>query len=335
MPTHGEPAWTIDGFADLREVGKGGSAVVYSAQQLGLGRPVAIKVLRASLTDDGARRRFEREAAVLGALAEVPGIVPVHAVAVTSDGRGCIVMRLMAESMAERVRRDGPLGASEVRDVGVIAARALAEAHRHGIVHRDVKPGNLLVDNDGVVAVSDFDIAASAAAMSTQTNDALSPPHAPPERLRGAPDVDVAGDIWSLGSTLYALLTDRPPFGDATSDGGMAGLIDRVLTEPVPPIERPEVPAELEGVIARALEKDPADRWENMTAFAEALAATSVGAAGDVPRPEPHSGVVSSGSSSASATPASSPPWSSLVASAVVLAVAAAAVAVALFIALR
>lgn len=273
----GAPSWSVDGFDDLREIGRGGSATVYSARQIALDRRVAIKVLHAGLTDADSRRRFERECAVLGALADAPGIVAVHAAVFTSDGRGGIVMRLMEESLAETLQRTGPLDPARVRDIGVAACRGLGYAHDRGIVHRDVKPGNLLVAASGEVAVGDFDIAsAGGLASTTVTNDSMSPPHAPPERLDGRAHGSAAGDIWALGSTLYTLLGDRQPFGTSTSPGGMAGLVQRVLHDPVPPLGRADVPPELEAVLRRALAKDPAERWPDMASMAAALEAVEI-----------------------------------------------------------
>lgn len=268
----GVPSWTIEGFDGLREIGSGGSATVYAARQLGLERAVAVKVLHVDLAAGAARRRFERECAVLGALGESPGIVPVYSAAFTSDGRGCIVMRLMRESLAETLRREGPLDPLRVRDVGVAACVALGHAHARGVVHRDVKPANLLVSDSGEVALGDFDIAAGGSLpSSTITKDSMSPPHAPPERLNGEGPSGPSIDVWSLGSTLYTLLDDRSPFGTADSPGGMAGLIQRVLHDPLPPLRRTDVPSDLFAVLQRAMAKNPADRWSDVASMADAL----------------------------------------------------------------
>lgn len=283
----GDPV-TIEGFDRFREIGRGGSAVVYEAHQAQLDRLVAIKVLHVDLADDVARRRFDRECAVLGSLSGVPGVVAVYSSAFTADGRGCIVMRLMRESLAATVQRDGPLPVATVLDVGVAIAAGLDHAHRAGIVHRDVKPANLLVSDHGDVAIGDFDIASAAGpALSTATQDSMSPPHAPPERLTGESVGDVAGDVWSLGSTLWTLLEGRPPFGAASDDGGMAGLIDRVRHHPVPALTRWDVPPDLEDVLVRALAKDPADRWPDAAAMGAALAAARVEGSGVDPDEPP------------------------------------------------
>ena len=150
-------------------------------------------------------------------------------------------------------------------------ARALQAAHDRGIVHRDVKPANLLVSDDGQVALADFDVATVESLAPTATVEALSPAHAPPERLSGDAEVGPAADIWSLGSTLYTLLVGRPPFGSATSAGGMAGLVDRVRHDPPPGFDELGLEVEFAPVLLRALSKRPEDRWPTAAAFGDAL----------------------------------------------------------------
>jgi serine/threonine protein kinase len=270
--SQGGRAPAVAGFDRLREIGRGGSSTVYAARQVQLDRTVALKVLHVPLGDDAARRRFERECAVLGALGDAPGVVPVFDAAFTDDGRGCIVMRLMRESLAEMLERVGPLDPALVREVGISASTALGHAHRRGVVHRDVKPANLLVSEFGEIALADFDIASMATlASSTLTSDSMSPPHAAPERLSGSVDGGVTGDIWSLGSTLFTLLAGRPPFGTASTAGGMAGLVDRVLRDDVPPLGRDDVSPAFDEILRRALAKDPSQRWADAAAMRAAL----------------------------------------------------------------
>lgn len=252
----------VDGFEDFVEIGRGGAAVVYAATQTALGRKVAVKVLPVGLADGAARRRFERECAAVGAIGDAPHVVPVYAAEVTVDGRGCIVMRLMRESLAARVRRAGPLTPAQAVAAGHAAALALEHAHARGVMHRDVKPANLLLSHFDEVALADFDIASVGGALpsGTVTQASMSPPHAPPERHRGDDASVAAGDVWSWGSTVYALLEGTPPFGTTADAGGMAGLIGRVLHDDVPPWRRADVPAALDEVVRAALSKEPADR---------------------------------------------------------------------------
>ena len=140
------------------------------------------------------------------------------------------------------------------------------------MVHRDLKPANLLVDADGKVSIADFDVAAVDGLSATTTVEAFSPPHAAPERFAGSVDVGVAADIWSLGSTLFTLADGRPPFGTAVSDGGLAGLTDRVRAESPRHSERLDAHRALYEVILGAIEKDPEDRWPSAEAFGDALA---------------------------------------------------------------
>ncbi|MFN8050594.1 MAG: serine/threonine-protein kinase [Acidimicrobiales bacterium] len=303
---------SIDGFGELSEIGRGGSSTVYAALQEPLGRAVAIKVLQVDLGDESARRRFERECAVVGALGDAPGIVPVYAAVYTDDGRGCIVMRLMRSSLASVLERHGPLSVAQARAVGIAAATALDHAHARGVVHRDVKPANLLLSEFDEIALADFDIASvGAIGASTTTQESMSPPHAPPERLNGDLHAGPAGDVWALGSTLFTLLEGRPPFGSPSSEGGMAGLVDRVLHQPMPEM-RSDVPDAFVDAIGRALRKDPSERWPDATSFAAALAAVPV-ETGDVVRwpaaPSGHSPVPQSAVAPARATaPAADPP---------------------------
>lgn len=260
----------IEGYEDFVEIGRGGTAVVYAATQVALGRRVAVKVLPVDVGDGSVRRRFERECAAIGALGDAPHVVAVYAAAVTDDGRGCIVMRLMRESLAARLRSDGPLSVPQVVAAGAAAARALDGAHSRGVLHRDVKPANLLLSPFDEVALADFDIAATADGRQagTMTQGSMSPPHTPPERLRGDDAAGAAGDVWSLGSAMFTLLDGAPPFGTPSDDGGMAGLIDRVLHRPPPRWRRADVPRELDELVRAALSKDPDDRPDVATLVA-------------------------------------------------------------------
>jgi len=258
----------IAGFTDLVPIGRGGFSTVYSATQSGIERRVAIKVLELGLSDI---HRFERECRTLGALSGVPGIVSVLQTAVTAGGQPCIVMQLMdGGSLGDRLRATGPLDVDQVVRNGTLLCTALEHAHRANVFHRDIKPENILFHGEQV-AVADFGIAlVDDLELRSQTIDSLSPPHAPPERFTDGHADPVSGDVYSLGTTLYAALAGTAPFG-TTADGGLAGLIQRVTSAPLPPIDRADVPSALLVVLGRATAKEPSHRFGSMAAFGAAL----------------------------------------------------------------
>lgn len=263
---------TVEGFVELVRIGEGGFSVVYSAFQPSLNRRVAIKVLNISGPN---RRQFENECKTLGPLTGVRGVVPILQTAYTGEGRPCIVMHLMAGgSLSDRLERSGPLSADEAIWCGRELAAALGEAHDRGISHRDVKPENVLIDADGSVGIADFGIAlVEDLVAASMVASSLSPAHAPPERfLEGESASRSASDVYSLGSTLYQALSGRAPFG-THAQGGVAGLMNRIIGDDVPPIGRPEVPLWLDDFLRTAMAKRPEDRYPTMAAFAQALAA--------------------------------------------------------------
>lgn len=270
----GTPPPAIDGFSDLTPIGRGGFSTVYAGVQAGIERRVAIKVLDLGSSDV---TRFERECRTLGSLSGVDGIVPVLQAAFTTTGQPSIVMQLMdGGSLAQRIRTDGPLDPADVVRHGVTLATALQRAHDAEIFHRDIKPENVLF-HDGRAAIADFGIAQVAGVeQRSQTIDSISPPHAPPERFLDGTSDPVLGDIYSLGSTLYTALAGHPPHGTA-AEGGLAGLITRVTGDPLPPIDRAEVPDRLWQVLDMAMAKDPAQRHRSMSDLAVALRSVTSG----------------------------------------------------------
>ncbi len=270
----------VAGFDDLTLIGRGGYSVVYSANQTDLGRKVAIKVLNLDVAEESLRRRFQRECSVLGALSGVRGIVGVHQSAFTDDGRPCIVMEYMSQGSLEGyVARSGPLSAPAAANLSCVLGAALATAHERGVIHRDIKPGNILIAQDGEVALGDFGISViSGITNSSQTEASLSPPHAPPELFTGQPADGRLADIYSLGSTIYYAYSGAPPFGTA-QDGGISGLMERVQSSRLPPIERVDLPDDLSALLERMTAKDPMSRIgsaaEVRDAFAEIAAQIS------------------------------------------------------------
>ncbi|GIH99721.1 serine/threonine-protein kinase [Planobispora takensis] len=241
----------------MSPVGRGGMGMVWHAHDVLLDRDVAVKelILPYGLDHAGkqvAHRRMMREARSAARISH-PGIVTVHDV-VEEDGRPWIVMELVrAWSLEQAVRQSGPLPVSQAAEIGIRVLDALRHAHAAGILHRDIKPGNVLLTADRVV-LTDFGIAAIEGDVTiTQTGLLMgSPAYIPPERLSGQP-ITQAADLWSFGATLYAAVEGRPPY---EGPDAMAVLGSILTQEPA----RPQRAGALTGVIDGLLRKNPADR---------------------------------------------------------------------------
>ena len=262
-----EVGQTIAGrYRILRLVGEGGMGSVYEALQLSLGRPLALKVLHPHIVRvPGVPERFKREAEVLARLRH-PGSVEVLDYGVEGEHLFLAMELLQGETVEERVLREGLLSVPRVMEVGVRVLEVLEAAHALGIVHRDLKPTNLFFEtHDGAerVKVLDFGLAALVgedAARLTRTGLAVGTPgFMPPEQLRGQ-QVDGRSDLYALGCVLYELLSGTPPFPTTFS----AELTAAHLYQPVRPLRqvRPDrdIPAALEAVVLKALEKLPSAR---------------------------------------------------------------------------
>jgi serine/threonine protein kinase/Tfp pilus assembly protein PilF len=273
----------IDALADrytvLRELGRGGMATVYLADDLRHGRQVAIKVLKAELGLLLGPDRFAREIRVAAALNH-PHILPLYdsgRVPGTGDGGGLLyyVMPFVrGGSLRERLAREGQLPVDAAVGLARQVAMALDHAHAHGLVHRDVKPENILL-HEGEAMVTDFGIALAAA---TAPGDRLTeaglmigtPEYMSPEQAAGERTLDARSDVYSLGCVLYELLAGEPPHAAASP----RQVIARRFSEPPPRVRRvrPQVPAALEEAITRALAVEPFDRFPSAAALADALA---------------------------------------------------------------
>jgi WD40 repeat protein len=262
----------LPGYRDFVPIARSGSSEIYRAQQDGLERPVAVKVLL--LDDHEAVARFQREIAITVQLGrQHPHIVTVIDTGITATGRPCIVMEYYDQgSIHDRLKAYGPLPWEEVRAIGIVLADALSFAHRHGVLHRDVKPQNILVLPTSYV-VADFGIARPIDAARTTSVEWFSLRHASPEALDGRPP-SVADDIWSIGSTLFTLLDGRPPFSsdDDAEDTALA-YMRRVRTEPPRPLLRPDVPPGLTAIIDRCLARPASHRYPDAATLHEALVA--------------------------------------------------------------
>jgi len=263
----------IGPYRVLRELGRGGQGVVYLAEDTRLPRKVALKVLSQQvLTDSAARLRFEREADVTARL-EHPGICPLYERGETAGAPWIAMRYIEGEALDDRLLREGaPADLPSVLHFFEKAARALHAAHEAGLVHRDIKPGNLMAGPDGAPVILDFGLARDLTAdrALTETGQAPgTPAYMSPEQLQHRP-LDRRTDVWSLGATLYEGVTGRRPFDAPT----LPGLFDAILfNEPPDPRRlRPSHPPELSVVLAKAMEKDPASRYQTALELAEDLA---------------------------------------------------------------
>ena len=266
----------IDGIENAVEIGRGGFAAVYMADQPRFRRKVAVKVLFADALDDQSRRRFERECESMGTLSSHPAIVTLYDAGFTSDDRPYLVMMFLeGGSLADRLDRAGRIEWNEVRDIGVRLAEALDAAHRSGIIHRDVKPDNVLVSEFGNVELSDFGIARITGATQTATGViSATVVHAAPEVLEGEPPT-AASDIYSLGSTLYELMSGTPAFV-RTTDQSITPLLRRILLDDLPDLRPAGVPDAMASTIERMMARAPADRYSNGAEVAGALRGLAV-----------------------------------------------------------
>ncbi|HET7188300.1 MAG TPA: protein kinase [Gemmatimonadaceae bacterium] len=257
------------------EIGRGGMSVVYRARDRRLNRPVAVKVLPPELAYDPAiRARFTREAQTSARLAHAH-IVPIYDVG-ERDGLAYFVMAVVdGGNLATLLAKEPRQPVEEVRRLLGEVSDALAYAHLRGVIHRDIKPDNILLDGDtGRAMVTDFGIARAieAGTRLTVTGNAIgTPTYMSPEQAMGEREVDGRSDIYSLGVLAYQMLTGRVPFTAANS---MALLLKHVSEAPKPIAElRPDTPKALSEVIDRALMKSPEDRWPTAAAMRDALRA--------------------------------------------------------------
>jgi serine/threonine-protein kinase len=250
----------LGAFEILEVINRGGMGVVLKGFQPELGRYVAIKVMAPHLAASGsARQRFAREARAAAAIVH-PHVMAIHSVSAAGRLPFLVMPFVACESLQERLDREGPLGLHEILRIGVQTAAGLAAAHAQGLVHRDVKPANILLEL-GVdrVMLTDFGLARAVddASLTRTGVIAGTPQYMSPEQARGDA-VDHRTDLFSLGSVLYAMCTGRPPFRAETSYGVLRRITD---TQPRPIREiTPDVPEWLTKVVARLHAKEPTER---------------------------------------------------------------------------
>ena len=271
----------------VEPLARGGMASVWIAQDPVLSRKVAVKILREDLAaDPDTRARFRYEA-IAAARLNHPNIVATYDTG-DDDGTAYIVMELVdGPTVRDLIRADGPLPTREVLRIGMQMAAALEAAHRAGLVHRDVKPANVLVPRAGPVKVTDFGIAKAVDADDlTRTGTVMGTArYLAPEQVNGKP-ADARTDVYALGLLLYEMLCGKPPFG---GDTDVATAMAR-LTTTAPPIrhQRPDVPAALDDLVHRCLARDPARRFASAADVRAALAVIRPGADGlSAPAPRP------------------------------------------------
>jgi serine/threonine-protein kinase len=267
----------VDRYRIDRELGQGGMATVYLAQDLKHDRPVALKVLREELQQALGAERFEREIR-LAARLQHPHILTV----LDSGADGGVLWFTMpyveGESLRARLQRERQLSLRDAIRITREAAQALQYAHDHGIVHRDIKPDNILLTKDGSTLVADFGIARAleaGAPVLTQTGMSLgTPAYMSPEQASGDREVDARSDTYALGVVLYELLAGEAPFTGPTAQA----IIAKRFSQAAPSIRasRPNVPENVDRAIQRALAMVPGDRFPTVAAFSEALEPAAV-----------------------------------------------------------
>ena len=262
------PGGRIGPFRIERELGRGGAGVVYLGHDTKLDRPVAIKSLPAELMGNPrARSRFAREARVLASLNH-PNIATIYEELEEAEGTVYLVLEYVpGETLAERVRR-GQLKVEEALTIGLQIAEAVAAAHEHGVVHRDLKSGNIKITPEGKVKVLDFGLAKAVGSETLEQQSTITKPgqvigtpsYMSPEQARGEA-ADERSDIWSFGCVLYEILTGKAPFKSDTISGTLACILEHTPDWAALP---ETTPANIQILVRRCLEKDPRRRLQHI-----------------------------------------------------------------------
>jgi serine/threonine-protein kinase len=273
---------TLGNFRILECLGSGGSGMIWKAEDLSLGRIVALKALRPELAADGEMsQRFRDEARTLAKLSH-PNVASLYSLIEDEDGLFLVLEYVEGHTLAALLATSGPLPVENAFALFHQVLDGIAHAHEAGIVHRDLKPSNLMVDARGRVKVMDFGIARVTGAARTTHHGKLvgTPEYMSPEQVRGE-DATIRSDVYSLGILLYEMLTGQPPFRSAASFELMRAQIED--PPPDPRALRPELSAGVAAAILRALEKRPIDRFATTRGLHDALIAA--GASHRAPAP--------------------------------------------------
>ncbi|MEM7093507.1 MAG: DUF6777 domain-containing protein [Actinomycetota bacterium] len=270
----------IDGLADAERVGSGGNAIVYRARQVDLDRWVAVKMLRLG-HDPDSLRRFERERKLMARISSHPNIAPIYFSGYTGRGEPFLVMPFYPAGSLEDA---GAMPWASAAELMVGVASAVAHAHDHDVLHRDLKPGNVMRDDRGQPIVVDFGIAqVVSGTQSISTAITLTPSFAPPEAFEG-PTTDPRSDVYALGATLHGLIGGAPPF--ATGNEGLYASLAKILHQAPPQL--PGVPVSIAEVMERAMAKRVDDRQPNAHVFRQELADALAASGGPVVTADPH-----------------------------------------------
>jgi serine/threonine protein kinase len=243
----------VPGLENLTVLARGGHATVYRATQAKAYREVAVKVENGTLDVESDQRRFVREARAAGQMSSHPNVVDLYDVGVTDDGHPYLIMELCVGSYEKRM----PVDAAEASLVGAKIADALARAHTAGVLHRDVKPGNILITQFGEPVLADFGLAVIAQSREASITLELTPAYAAPEMF-SSPRPLPASDVYALCATLYALIGGKPPrWRENNAMPSLATIMD-LFAERIPDL--PAAPAELSALLRRGMSNDPGQR---------------------------------------------------------------------------
>ena len=260
------------GFEDIHEIGRGGFGIVYRCRQPDLDRTVAVKILTAEPEGEDLER-FLREQRAMGRLSGHPNVVAIHEVGTTASGRPYIVMDFhRRDSLHARIQKHGPLGWEAALRMAIKVAGALETAHRLGMLHRDVKPANILLTDYDEPQLTDFGIARVTGGFETgERRVAGSPAFTAPEVITGQPP-SAAADVYGLGATLFCAITGHAAYERRSGESVVAQFL-RIAREPLPDLHSGSIPDDLSEVIARAMNRDPASRIGTPAELGEQLRA--------------------------------------------------------------